>query len=101
MDNSLDLVQGGPAFRAIQTLQKGLSADDKKTSKKVTLVVFVGGCTFTEISACRFLSNKHEGEDILIGTTKIINGNSLIESLFDNLGEKEEFMPGSSITPSS
>lgn len=40
-------------------------------------------------------------DDILVGTTKIMNGNSLIESLFDKFGEKEEYATGSSVTPTS
>lgn len=59
IDSTLDLVPGGPAFHAIQSLPKGLSNEDKPS--KITLVMFVGGCTFTEISACRFISNTRPG----------------------------------------
>jgi hypothetical protein len=61
--------------------------------QKYTVVFFVGGCTFTEISALRFLSNgsmlasvSNEQESninrrYLIATTGILNGNALMDSL--------------------
>jgi vacuolar protein sorting-associated protein 33A len=50
------------------------------SSRKVVLVVFVGGVTYIEISSLRFLSEKYP-VDFLVLTTSIINGSSLIESL--------------------
>ena len=66
----------------------GLAGQDTASAKssKVTLVVVVGGMTFTEVSAMRFLSQKHEGLDILMATTKMSNGSSLLESLIENFG---------------
>lgn len=94
MDNEiLDKVSGGPAFHATQVLPQGLTTEDK--TSRVTLVFFVGGCTFTEISACRFLNKRNPNERIMIATTKLINGNTLIESLFERFGEDEEFPLGS------
>ncbi|KAL3523495.1 hypothetical protein ACH5RR_016329 [Cinchona calisaya] len=54
--------------------------------RSLVLVVFVGGVTFAEISALRFLSAQ-EGMayDLIIGTTKIINGQSLIEPFVEKL----------------
>jgi hypothetical protein len=62
------------------SIQSGVVED-----QKVILVFFLGGCTFTEISALRFLSQK-EGinADFIIATTKIINGKTFIESLSDS-----------------
>jgi hypothetical protein len=87
--DSVLLNVNGPTFHAHQTLSKGLSGQDSvnaKSSSKVTLVVFVGGSTFTEISALRFLTQRREGLDILVATTKMINGNSLIEGLVETFG---------------
>ncbi|GKD09143.1 vacuolar protein sorting-associated protein 33, partial [Tanacetum coccineum] len=55
--------------------------------RSLVLVVFVGGVTFAEISALRFLSSQ-EGMayDIIIGTTNIINGNTLTETFMGNMG---------------
>jgi len=79
----------GPAFRARQTLPRGLATQEAKSSSKVFMIFFVGGCTFTEISAIRFLSQKIEEYDFLIGTTKMINGNTILESVFERFGKEE------------
>lgn len=51
---------------------------------KVILVFFVGGCTFAEISALRFLSQQEENNvEFVIATTKIINKNSFLSSIID------------------
>lgn len=51
---------------------------------KVILVFFVGGCTFAEISALRFLSQQDENNvEFVIATTKIINKNSFLSSIID------------------
>ncbi|CAG0894704.1 unnamed protein product, partial [Darwinula stevensoni] len=48
----------------------------------VTLVFFLGGCTFAEIAALRFLSQQADmGTEFLIGTTGIINGTTFLESI--------------------
>jgi len=48
----------------------------------LTIVFFLGGCTFTEISALRLLKEKSEGrQDYLIMTTKIIKGDTFLNSL--------------------
>ncbi|KAI3705526.1 hypothetical protein L1987_75765 [Smallanthus sonchifolius] len=69
-------------------LPGGLHMDKPQDGRRsLVLVVFVGGVTFAEISALRFLSSQ-EGMayDIIIGTTKIINGNTLIETFTQSLG---------------
>lgn len=46
--------------------------------------MFIGGVTFAEIAAIRFLSKQPDvNADFVIASTKLINGNSLIESLID------------------
>lgn len=48
---------------------------------KVTLVVFVGGCTFAEISALRFLSQQEDANtEYLVATTSVVNGNSFLRN---------------------
>ncbi|KAI8809867.1 vacuolar protein sorting-associated protein 33A [Cladochytrium replicatum] len=52
-----------------------------RTGPKVTMVLFLGGCTFTEISAIRFLAQQEDGlRDYVIATTNIINGTTLVEA---------------------
>ncbi|CAG8487222.1 8957_t:CDS:10 [Diversispora eburnea] len=49
---------------------------------RVTLIFFLGGCTYTEISAIRFLAQQDDGQrEFVIATTQIINGNSLLNSI--------------------
>lgn len=52
---------------------------------KVTLVYFLGGCTYAEVSALRFLAQQENSPtDFVIATTKLINGNSFLESLYES-----------------
>ncbi|XP_049767289.1 vacuolar protein sorting-associated protein 33A [Schistocerca serialis cubense] len=54
---------------------------------KVVLVFFIGGCTFAEISALRFLSQQEDSMvEFVVATTKLINGNSFLKSLMEPLG---------------
>ncbi|KAF9594287.1 hypothetical protein IFM89_028944 [Coptis chinensis] len=55
--------------------------------RSLVLVVFIGGVTFAEISALRFLSAQ-EGmaSDLIIATTKMLSGHSLVEAFMDYLG---------------
>lgn len=56
----------------------------QRSGKKVTLLVFLGGCTFTEIAAVRFLAQQYEGREFLILTTHITNGSAMINSLVES-----------------
>eukprot|EP01006_Ploeotia_vitrea_P009473 TRINITY_DN22181_c0_g1_i1.p1 TRINITY_DN22181_c0_g1~~TRINITY_DN22181_c0_g1_i1.p1 ORF type:complete len:675 (+),score=390.92 TRINITY_DN22181_c0_g1_i1:48-2027(+) len=54
--------------------------------KKLTLVYFLGGVTFAEISALRFLSERESSDRrYIVATTKIINGASLLDDLIEFL----------------
>ncbi|CAG2103714.1 unnamed protein product [Medioppia subpectinata] len=59
------------------SIQTGVIED-----QKLIAVFFLGGCTYTEISALRFLSQK-EGfnADFIVITTNIINGKTFLQSL--------------------
>ncbi|KAH8294476.1 hypothetical protein KR018_011397, partial [Drosophila ironensis] len=49
---------------------------------RVVLVCFVGGCTFAEIAALRFLAAQEDNNvEFLIATTKVINKNSFLNCL--------------------
>ncbi|KAI5867055.1 vacuolar protein sorting 33A-like protein [Durotheca rogersii] len=49
--------------------------------KKTVFVVFVGGITFTEIAALRFITKKEEGRrNIVICTTSMISGNKMMDA---------------------
>ncbi|XP_044460659.1 vacuolar protein-sorting-associated protein 33 homolog isoform X2 [Mangifera indica] len=67
-------------------LQGALGSVDKLADgrRSLVLVVFIGGVTFAEIAALRFLSAQ-EGMayDLIVGTTKIVSGNSLAETFIE------------------
>jgi len=52
--------------------------------RPVTLVFFAGGCTFAEITSLRFLGEML-GQDFVIATTKLINGDSLMDSIMESV----------------
>ncbi|KAL1501547.1 hypothetical protein ABEB36_006849 [Hypothenemus hampei] len=53
-------------------------------SSKVVLVFFIGGCTFAEISALRFLSQQEDSNvEFVIATTKLINGDTFLKSIIE------------------
>ncbi|KYQ94306.1 Sec1-like family protein [Tieghemostelium lacteum] len=74
----------GPTFEEIQPLPQGATTNVKSERKPITLVYFIGGVTFSEISALRFLSRQDQANrDFIILTTKLINGESMIDSLLE------------------
>ncbi|CAB4399332.1 unnamed protein product [Rhizophagus irregularis] len=83
----------GKTFDEVQKLDDG-AIHSKKFAQgqqpRVTLIFFLGGCTYTEISAIRFMAQQDEGQrEYVIATTQIVNGNSLLSSVMqkmDNLG---------------
>jgi len=49
-------------------------------------VFFLGGVTYAEIAALRFLSQMEDGgTEYVIATTKLINGTTWIKSLMEKL----------------
>jgi len=46
-----------------------------------TVVFFLGGCTFTEIAALRWVGRQNAGRRFIIATTGIINGAGMIQGL--------------------
>jgi len=74
----------GPTVEETQQLPPGVQAGDRGgTQNAVTLVFFIGGVTFTELGALRFLS-KQEGQygDIICCTTNTVNGNNFFSNIF-------------------
>eukprot|EP00250_Pteridium_aquilinum_P019526 c24468_g2_i1 orf=167-1996(-) len=60
----------------------GVAVDGRRL---LVLVVFIGGVTFAEISALRFLSAQEGMKyDLIIATTKLINGTSLLQTLVED-----------------
>uniref|UniRef100_A0A8D3DVE4 VPS33B late endosome and lysosome associated n=1 Tax=Scophthalmus maximus TaxID=52904 RepID=A0A8D3DVE4_SCOMX len=59
------------------------SVTAKNDAQRIVLVMFLGGCTFSEISALRFLG-RERGYKFIVVTTAITNSSRLIETLLDN-----------------
>ncbi|KAJ8120024.1 hypothetical protein ONZ43_g3162 [Nemania bipapillata] len=75
----------GPAFDEIQKGEdkavKARALLSGGGDKKTVFVVFVGGITFTEIAALRFIAKKEEARrNIVICATSIISGNKMMEA---------------------
>ncbi|TEB38635.1 ATP binding protein [Coprinellus micaceus] len=58
-----------------------MSASPIKEQTSTTVVFFLGGCTYTEIAALRWVGRQNKGRRFLIATTGIVSGASLVESL--------------------
>ncbi|KAF5297028.1 hypothetical protein FQA39_LY12242 [Lamprigera yunnana] len=69
------------------TLDETLTVSDTlndSTNSNVVLVFFIGGCTFAEISALRFLSQQEElNVEFVVATTKLINGDSFLKNIIN------------------
>ncbi|XP_058082259.1 vacuolar protein-sorting-associated protein 33 homolog isoform X3 [Magnolia sinica] len=84
----LELKRGGYSrVSSLDTLQGTPTSLDKVADghRSLVLVVFIGGVTFAEISALRFLSAQ-EGMayDLIVGTTKMVNGHTVLETFMDS-----------------
>ena len=86
-DPSFGLVPGAPPRTERQGLPEGISQADYDagvdehgiTRRKTMLVYVIGGITFMEIAALRFLSAQVDAEfDIIIATTKLVNGKNFV-----------------------
>ncbi|KIO16829.1 hypothetical protein M407DRAFT_181499 [Tulasnella calospora MUT 4182] len=58
--------------------QRGTTQANPTTT---TVVFFLGGCTYTEVSALRWMTQHCKGRRFLIGSTSMISGGLLIETL--------------------
>lgn len=77
-----DILDSLPGERK-EVFQKG--AMDTQPGKKVVLVFFIGGITFAELSAIRYLNENIQDCEFIVATTKIINGDTFLESLIEDI----------------
>nr|XP_025688263.1 vacuolar protein-sorting-associated protein 33 homolog isoform X8 [Arachis hypogaea] len=78
-----------PSFDSLSGVSTGIAKYFRVPDgrRALVLVVFVGGVTFAEISALRFLcSQEGMAYDLIIATTKIVNGQTLVETFMEKLG---------------
>ncbi|GLC45083.1 hypothetical protein PLESTM_001684800 [Pleodorina starrii] len=65
------------------------SSGGQQQQAETVLVAFIGGVTFAEISALRFLSSRPEWPyRFLVLTTKIVNGRTLLQTFVDPLANE-------------
>ncbi|KAI1793136.1 Sec1-like protein [Ganoderma leucocontextum] len=84
---TVDIVQklpGGPDGSALPPTASSLLLPRERPT--TTVVFFLGGCTYTEIAALRWVGRQNKGRKFLIATTGIINGNSMIDSITGTAG---------------
>ncbi|CAK4030792.1 Vacuolar sorting-associated 33A [Lecanosticta acicola] len=86
-EDSLGKIRGA----TVDVSQKGSDADasharktlrGSKEGPKITVVFFLGGVTYAEIAALRFLSaqlQRQSGREIVIGTTCVLNGKKAVD----------------------
>ncbi|KAI8141985.1 Sec1-like protein [Fennellomyces sp. T-0311] len=74
-------VEYGPETNAAMARAKRHGLQHGKT----TVIFFLGGCTFTEVSAIRFLAQHDESRDYLVATTQMINGNTFLEPIVQSI----------------
>ena len=73
----------------VMTSGNALEGKTLGNDKKVMLVYFIGGVSFMEIAAMRFLSKQKDFPyQIVVCTTKMINGNSFILSCVQDIQSK-------------
>ena len=77
----------------IMCVAKLLSNDQQSDRKKVVLVYYVGGVTYAEISALRYLSSVLRTFSLtwtalhfIVATTQFINGNKMVDAFKDEQG---------------
>ena len=65
--------------------EHAMSAGAAAPKRKVVLVVFLGGVTFAEIAALRFIGRRPDVNcAFVIATTKLINGSTLLDTFMDD-----------------
>ncbi|KAK0465485.1 Sec1-like protein [Desarmillaria tabescens] len=73
---TVDIIQQGVGRNPISP-SLGRSMDNTTT----TVVFFLGGCTYTEIAALRWVGRQNQGRKFLIATTGIVSASSIIDGI--------------------
>ncbi|KAF5392402.1 hypothetical protein D9757_002293 [Collybiopsis confluens] len=70
--------------KTVDVVQSGASLGATSRSRRnamTTVVFFLGGCTYTEISALRWVARQNRGRNFLITTTGIVNGSTIVDGI--------------------
>ncbi|KAK1923713.1 Sec1-like protein [Papiliotrema laurentii] len=76
-------VLGAIPGATVDVQQKDDIRREQSERTTTTVVFFLGGCTFTEIAALRWMAAQTRGRKFVIATTGIITGSSVIDSFGD------------------
>ncbi|KIY46295.1 Sec1-like protein [Fistulina hepatica ATCC 64428] len=78
----------GKTFDIVQKPPRGAGPDVpskappfSKNHVTTTVVFFLGGCTYTEIAALRWVGRQNRGRKFLIATTGMVSGSGLVNSI--------------------
>ena len=73
---------GQPEYTRHQAMSARLETQKAMQDRRVVLVYFIGGCTFSEINALRFLGEKSGGKySYIVATTNLIGPSAMIDSM--------------------
>ncbi|KAH7886208.1 Sec1-like protein [Phlebopus sp. FC_14] len=78
---TFDIVPKVPAGLESSALSVSSLFGAQEQTTTTTVVFFLGGCTYTEIAALRWVSRQNRGRKFLIATTGIVSGASLMKSI--------------------
>ncbi|KAI0756292.1 Sec1-like protein [Daedaleopsis nitida] len=78
---TVDIVQGIPRGQDGSAVPPVATLMLPRERPTTTVVFFLGGCTYTEIAALRWVGRQNKGRKFLIATTGIISGNSIVDSI--------------------
>ena len=83
--DSFNRVQKGDeqAVKARHLLHASSRSSGADARAKTIVIMFLGGVTFTEIAALRFIARQLDGRKILICTTGMIGGNAMVETAIE------------------
>ncbi|KAJ3390103.1 hypothetical protein HDU84_007928 [Entophlyctis sp. JEL0112] len=80
-DDALKVVGGGSHFEVDQPLPDPNFVHKSERERKTTVVLFLGGCTTTEVSSLRFLSKNTKERQFVVLTTSTITGPRMLNAL--------------------
>ncbi|KRX00184.1 Sec1-like protein [Pseudocohnilembus persalinus] len=81
---NLNLIPGQSSYP-----EKYKSLSSNKTAKNAIFLFVIGGITYSEIAAIRYLSQKY-GREIIIGTTQILNFKKIYQQIYKGQQENSE-----------
>ncbi|THG99874.1 hypothetical protein EW026_g2569 [Hermanssonia centrifuga] len=80
----VDIIQNAPGTHdnVASSISNSMLPKEQTTT---TVVFFLGGCTYTEIAALRWVARQNKGRKFLIATTGMITGGSLVAIAMVNI----------------